>query len=210
MGWTKGKARPNRAPARIAKTGLPVIGGWLQRIRRAVSARNANRIPGMTEDSFALFAATMTLIGHSDDPFTLALFDLFCEMLLARSSAPQPNMVRESGLLTKGRIYFFASNHAFLPTTHEGLVKVGAALRAAGGIESVEGATFKVDHFVEVALALPDPQGYVEVSKNFGLDHWKIGTVFHPNTLQRWTGAYSRVVDPAANQIAIASVRTVR
>ena len=215
MGWTKGKPRPNRAPQRIAKTSQGVVGGWLQLIKAAVVERNATRIPGMSEDNFAMFAGSMALIGKCDDPIALNMFDYFCQVLLARWwSTPQAGLVREQHPLKKGRIYFFAANHAFLPTTREALLKVGAALKAAGEIEYVERATFKVDHFVEVALALPDPEAYVEVSKKFGLDHWKIGTVFHPNTLERWTGVYRGVLGALADSeysaVAIASIRTVR
>jgi len=215
MAWPKGTPRPNRAPQRSAKTSQGVVGGWLQLIKAAVVERNAARIPGMSEDNFYRFAGSMLLIGDCDDPIALSVFDPFCQMLLARWwSTPQAGLVREEHPLKKGRIYFFENNHALLPVTRDGLLKVGAALKAAAEIEYVEHATFKVDAFVAVALALPDPEGYVEVSKTFGLSHRKIGTVFHPNTLEKWTGVYRGVLGPLADSeysaAAIASIRTVR
>lgn len=213
MGWPKGKPRPNRAPRRIAKTAQPVIGAWVDLVRGAVADRRAEGIPGMSEDNIAIFAGYMRLLGTADDPQALDLFGPFCQMLLARRSAPQRAMVRGSDPLRKGRIYFFATNRAFLPVTRVELIKVGEALKAAGEIEYVERATFKVNHFVEVALALSDPYAYVEASKNFGLDQWKIGTVFHPNTLERWTGVYrgmlGSLADPAYDAQVRASVQTI-
>jgi hypothetical protein len=214
MGWTKGKARPNRAPQRIAKTSASVVAGWLTRIKGAVVERNATRIPEMSEDNFYRFAAYMALIGGCDDPIALNAFDLFCDLLLSRDRAPQTALARRDPQWKATRIYYLQSNLGFLPVTRDGLLKVAAALKAAGKIEDVEQATFSVDAFVKVALALANPEEYVEISKKFGLRLWRIGTVFHPYTHEFWTGVYRGVLGPLADPeyraAAIASIRTVR
>jgi len=150
------------------------------------------------------FAAVLTLRGSPSDLPAQRVFDSLVPLLLARGP----------GLATKGRIQQLATNLDFIPLTPEGLDKVAAAVEAAEKIENVEQATFPLEVFVRVALQLPKPMEYVEVSKNRKLDSRKIATVFCQDTL-RWVRARFRGVvgdylaDPAFSE-QVKGIKTIR
>ncbi len=150
------------------------------------------------------FAGLLTLRGSPSDPPAQRVFDGLVPLLLARGP----------GLASKGRIQQLGINLDLIPLTPEGLDRIAAAVEAAAKIENVEQATFPLEVFVKVALQLPKPMEYVEVSKKRKLDSRKIATVFCQDTLT-WVKVRFRGVvgdympDPGFSE-QVRGIKTIR
>lgn len=168
----------NKTLLRIQKSAPPVIAKWTPYLKRNLLMRRLTYHNG--EDKFIRTASLIHIASGGDESRGLMVYQNLVPLIFSAHRIKQWDIFLER-----------------MPPTVEAVLRVVESVKAAGLIEPVENSKFNLITFLDVALLLPDPKGYVDVCRREG--RTKISGAFHPNTVEFIRARYRGVVGDLAN-----------